>query len=187
MAIMPTIERWLVATFFSAAALGQYALAMTLVSVCELVLQGGIWQPFISRILKRLAHPVKQRGTVLMLLVISALVYLGASAIAMLLSGYLLSWMNKAPLPMTMLLGAFLLGFAKALYSLLFYSLYATNQERSLPKVQVSMLAVLIFVIPIGSQAGMDAGQAFAVVSAIWLALLLMLILRWSKLQIAQR
>ncbi|NDC10611.1 MAG: hypothetical protein EBZ75_14975, partial [Oxalobacteraceae bacterium] len=115
MALMPTIERWLVGNFFSAKVLGQYALAMTLVSLCELVLQGGIWQPFISRILQRLAHPAQQRATATVLMAATALAYFGGAALALLLSSYLLSWINKAPLPMTILLGTFMLGFGKAL------------------------------------------------------------------------
>lgn len=180
-ALMPTIERWLVGTFFSASVLGQYALAMTLVSLCDLILQGGIWQPFISRILQRLAHPAQQRATVGVLLATISAVYLGAATLALLLSDYLLSWINKTPLPMTMLLGAFMLGFAKALYSLLFYSLYASRRERSLPQVQVAMATVLVLSVPMGAEAGMDAGQAFAAAGAIWIVLLLVLILNWIR------
>lgn len=180
MALMPTVERWLAGTFFSAAVLGQYALAMTLVSVCELVVQGGIWQPFISRILPRLAQSEQRRATVGALLAVIVVVYPGAGGLALLLSNHLLAWINKAPLPQTMLLGVFSLGLAKALYTLLFYCLYATGQERALPKIQVAMVAALVLAVALGHRVGLDAGMAFAAAGAAWIVLLLVLIQRWT-------
>lgn len=179
-ALMPLIERWLVGTFFSTAVLGQYALAVMLVSVCELVMQGGVWQPFISRIVQRLAEPVQRRSTVGILLAAITLVYLGACVLSLLLSSHLLAWINKEPLPRIMLLGVFLFGMAKALYSLLFYCLYATKRESVLPKIQGVMVATLVPGVALGAHVGLDAGQAFAVVGLTWIVLLLILIWRWT-------
>jgi hypothetical protein len=180
MAAVPIIERWLVGTFFSAAVLGQYALAIALASVCEMVLQGCIWQPFIARILSRLKQPTKRFYMVGALLAAIAVVYIGACGLAMLLSSHLLAWINKVPLPQTMLVGVFTLGLAKALYTLLFYCFYASGLERMLPKVQGAIVAAMVLVVVMSARAGLDAGTAFAAAGVVWTSLLLVLILRWT-------
>lgn len=180
MALIPSLERWLVGTFFSAAVLGQYALAMTLVSACDLVMQGGIWQIFVTRIMQRLSKSVLRLSTVGILLVTIVVVYLGASVFALLFSSHLLGWINKDPLPKIMLISVFLLGMAKALYTLLFYCLYATDRERVLPKIQVAMVAALVLGVAVGANAGFDAGKVIAAVGVVWIVLLLVLILRWT-------
>lgn len=179
-ALMPTIERWLTGTFFNAAVLGQYVIAVTMVSLCELVMQGGIWQPFIARILERLAQPALRKAAVCAMLVTIATVYLGGGVLALLLSDHLTTWVNKEALPSTMLLGAFALGLAKALHTLLFYCLYATNREQALPKIQVFMVATLILAVALGAYLGVEAGMALAAAAAAWTGTLLVLILRWT-------
>lgn len=179
MALMPTIERWLAGSFYSGAVLGQYALAMTLVSLCELIVQGGVWQPFIARILQRLAQPAQRRSMAGGLLAFIVAVYVSAGVAALLLADRLLALINKAPLPDKVLLGVFVLGLAKALYTLLFYCLYATSQERVLPKVQAAMLAGLALAVALGAKVGLDAGLAFAAGGVTWIGLLLVLLVRW--------
>lgn len=179
MALMPVIERWLAGNLFSAAVLGQYALAIALVSLCDLVMQGGIWQPFIARILQRLATSSHRHSTVRMLLGITVMVYLCAGVLVMILSDQLLALINKEPLPSKLLLGVFTLGFAKALYSLIFYCYYATGWDRALVKIQLVMVATLVLVVVSGSQIGIDPGISFATAGGAWIGLLLVLILRW--------
>ncbi len=180
MALMPTMERWLTTSFYSGAVLGQYALGMTLVSVCDLVMQGGIWQPYVARILQRLANPRQGRSTAGWLLAVIGAVYVLGFVTALLLSSQLLAWINKAPLPNTILLGVFSLGLAKALYTLLFYCLYAKSQEGGLPTIQVLMVVTLAMAVGLAVWANIDAGIAFAAAGWTWSCLLLALIYRWS-------
>jgi hypothetical protein len=180
MTLMPLLERWLVKTSYSGIELGQYALGITLVSVCELVMQGGIWQPFITRILRRLAQPVLKRSAVVALLGATAVVYISAGVLALLLSSHLLDWINKEPLPQSMLLGVFAMGLAKALYSLLFYCHYATGREQALPKIQLAMVAVLVLAFTLDVYVNIGAGMVFLVTGAVWIGLLLVLIWRWA-------
>lgn len=179
MALMPTIERWLVTSFYSGAVLGQYALGMTLVSICDLVLQGGIWQPFITRILQRLAHTRQGRSTAGWLLVVISAVYILAFVMAVLFSSHLLALINKAPLPVTILFGVFSLGLSKAFYSLLFYCLYAKGQERRLVMVQVMMVITLLLAVCLGVWADFDAGSTFSMAGVFWICLILSHIYRW--------
>jgi len=179
MALMPVIERWLAGNFFSAVVLGQYALAMALVSMCDLVMQGGIWQPFIARILQRLAKSLNRRSTVGILLGITLMVYSSAGVLALILSDQLLALINKEPLPSEVLLGVFTLGLAKALYSLVFYCYYATGWERPLVNIQLVMVATLVFSLVSGSQAGMDFGISLSIAGGAWIVLQLVLVFRW--------
>jgi hypothetical protein len=178
-ALMPVIERWLAGNFFSAVVLGQYALAMALVSLCDLVMQGGIWQPFIARILHRLANSLHRSSTVAILLCITLMVYSGAGLLALILSDQLLALINKDPLPSRVLFGVFILGLAKALYSLVFYCYYATGWERPLVNIQLVMVATLLFALVSGSQTGIDFGISLAIAGGAWITLLLILVFRW--------
>jgi hypothetical protein len=179
MALMPVIERWLAGNLFSAVVLGQYALAIALVSLCDLVMQGGIWQPFIARILQRLAKSSQRRSTVIILLGITLVVYLGAGVLALILSDQLLELINKDPLPSEVLLGVFILGIAKALYSLVFYCYYATGWERALVNIQLGMVTTLVLVMVLGSKTGIDFGISLATAGGACIVLLLVLVFRW--------
>jgi hypothetical protein len=179
MALMPVIERWLVGNLFSSIVLGQYALAMTFVSLCDLVMQGAIWQPFIARILPRLAQSTQKRATVRALLSATVVVYLGACSLALIMSDKLLILINKDSLPSEVLVGVFSLGFAKGLYTLIFYCYYTSGCEQKLVKIQLAMVAILLLVVVLGSQIGMDSGVSFATAGSAWIVLLLVLVFRW--------
>ncbi len=179
MAFLPTIERWLIGALFSTLILGQYALSMTLVSACDLVFQGGVWQPYLKKILQRLAEPSLSNDTVKKLSLGILLSYTLACLLAVLFSKHLMQIINKSPLPKDLLIGVFMLGAAKALYTLIFHCAYVTKGERILPKIQMIMVSSLGVGLLIGSRSALDPGYTLLVVGITWISCLIYYVRSW--------
>ena len=184
MASLPSLERWLINGYYSPVILGQYALSVTLTSVCSVFLQGFIWQPFIKRVVVMLGDPLRRAYISRVLIGVTSLVYLFAFVIFYLFSNELMSMINKPPIPLPMVAGVFILGLAKSLYTLLFYCFYATNRERRLHSLQFLLAAIIFLFLIAGSKSDFDAGILVGATGIAWIMLILFYLFRWLNIDL---
>lgn len=185
MALLPTIERFLVSRFYSADALGQYSLSITLVSAADLVVTGALWQPFTPAIMRGFADPTRRSRTVALIVAALILTYGSFGLAATALSGFIFELLNKHPPAIILLAAAFLVGFAKSLYSVAFYGSYALHREKNLPLLQGAMVILLTIAIVGGTAAGWSFGKAMMIAASLWILVLFAQLFRLVHLSTA--
>ena len=148
--------------------LGVYALIIIFVGMGDMLMQGVIWQPFLRRIVQRLANPAQWRQTAIALLGATLFIY-GAMFLGLLLfAPPVFKLLNKA-LPPTTLIGAvFLYGAARSAFTICFQLYYANHAERLLPYLQTGIAGSVLLSYYVVASLGGGLATALAAAALGW-------------------